>query len=86
MKMILIGNQMCYLVAKKFNKHGCIALQTNFGINLKYLSDYLTSRTVGRGIQIVTINKIEGYPEYKAYDIIDNEKEFVYKVLKMVEE
>lgn len=35
------------------------------------LSDYLTSRTVGHGIQIVTINKTEGYPEYKLYDIID---------------
>lgn len=41
---------MCYLIAKKFNEHGCIALQTNFGQDLKYLSDYLTSRTVGKRI------------------------------------
>lgn len=77
---------MCYLIAKRFNGHGCIALQTNFGKDLKYLSDYLTSRTVGHGIQIVTINKTEGYPEYKPYDIIDNEREFVDKVLEMVEQ
>ena len=58
---------MCYLIAKKINDRGCIALQTNFGQDLKYLSDYLTSRTVGKGIQIVTINNILGYPEYKPY-------------------
>ena len=75
---------MCYLIAKKFNDHGCIALQTNFGQDLKYLSDYLTSRTVGKGIQIVTINNILGYPEYKPYTLIDNEKEFVILVLEMI--
>lgn len=75
---------MCYLIAKKFNNHGCLALQTNFGKDLKYLSDYLTSRTVGKGIQIVTITNVNGYPEYKTYEIIDNEKDFVNKVLSMV--
>ena len=75
---------MCYLIAKKFNDHGCIALQTNFGQDLKYLSDYLTSRTVGKGIQIFTINNILGYPEYKPYTLIDNEKEFVILVLEMI--
>lgn len=75
---------MCYLIAKKFNDHGCLALQTNFGKDLKYLSDYLTSRTVGKGIQIVTITNVGGYPEYKPYEIIDNEKDFVNKVLSMV--
>ena len=75
---------MCYLIAKKFNDHGCIALQTNFGQDLKYLSDYLTYRTVGKGMQIVTINNILGYPEYKPYTLIDNEKEFVILVLEMI--
>jgi hypothetical protein len=75
---------MCYLIAKKFYDHGCIALQTNFGQDLKYLSDYLKSRTVGKGIQIVTINNILGYPEYKPYTLIDNEKEFVILVLEMI--
>lgn len=75
---------MCYLIAKKINDRGCIALQTNFGQDLKYLSDYLTSRTVGKGIQIVTINNILGYPEYKPYTLIDNEKEFVILVLEMI--
>lgn len=76
---------MCYLIAKKFNEHGCIALETSFGENLKYLSDYLTSRTVGKNVQIITINNIKGYPEYKPYNIIDNEKEFVNKTLELVE-
>lgn len=51
---------MCYLIAKKFDDHGCIALQMNFGKDLKYLSDYLTSRTISKGIQIVTVNYILG--------------------------
>ena len=39
---------MCYLISKKFNNHGCIDLQTNFVKDLRYLSDYLTSRTIGK--------------------------------------
>ncbi len=75
---------MCYLIAKKFNEHGCIALETDFGQDLKYLSDQLTSRTVGKNVQIVTINNISGYPEYKPYTIIDSEKEFVNRTLELV--
>ena len=47
---------MCYLIAKKFYNHGCIALETNFGEDLKNLSDYLTSRTVGKNVEILTVN------------------------------
>ena len=74
----------CYLVAKDFHSHGCIAFPTEFGDELKRLSDYLTSHTLGSGIQIMTINNMEGYPEYKPYEIIEEENAFCDRVKEMV--
>ena len=74
----------CYLVAKDFRSHGCIAFPTEFGDKLKQLSDYLTSQTLGSGIQILAINSIEGYPEYKPYEIIKDKRIFCEKVKEMM--
>ena len=77
---------MCYLIAKKFNEHGCLALKTKHNKELKYLNLYLTNKTLNKGLQILILNSPEAYPEYKPYNIIDDEKEFIYKVLKIAEE
>lgn len=74
----------CYLVAKDFRSRGCIAFPTEFGDKLKQLSDYLTSQTLGSGIEILTINRIEGYPEYKPCEIIRDEGFFCEKVKEML--
>ncbi len=76
---------MCYLIAKKLNNHGCIALETNFGEDLKILSDYLTSITVGKNVQILTVNNILGYPEYKPYTIIKSKEEFINKTMELID-
>ena len=36
---------MCYLIAKKFNDHGCIALKTSFGEDLKYLIETIVNNS-----------------------------------------
>jgi len=55
---------MCYLVAKKFNDVGCLALQTSHG---KHLADFKKKliKAVGYDtIQLITISRPSAYGEY----------------------
>lgn len=74
---------MCYLIAKKFNGKGSIALKTEHGLKLGSLSKYLTLSTLDKGVQIVTINNPDDYLEYAPYKYIDDEVEFISKVFEM---
>lgn len=74
---------MCYLIAKKFDGQGSIALKTEHGIKLGSLSKYLTLSTLEKGVQIVTINNLDDYLEYAPYKFIENEVEFISKVFEM---
>ncbi len=54
---------MCYLIAKKFNDVGCLALQTSHG---QHLADFKKKliRSVGYdSIQLVTISRPSAYGE-----------------------
>ena len=47
---------MCYLIAKKFDGKGSIALKTEHGVKLGSLSKYLTLSTLDKGVQILNLN------------------------------
>ena len=74
---------MCYLIAKKFNETGCIALQTEIGDKLASLSRYLTLATLDKGIQIITVSDPSTYNEYAPYNFVATEKDFINKTLEM---
>lgn len=74
---------MCYLIAKKFETEGSIALKAEHGARLGSLSKYLTLSTLEKGIQIVTLNNPDDYLEYAPYNLVDDEVEFISKVFKM---
>lgn len=74
---------MCYLVAKKFDKEGSLVLEVEQGQRLASLSKYLTLTTIEKGIQIVTLNDLESFKEYFPYIVIDDEVEYISKVVKM---
>jgi hypothetical protein len=74
---------MCYLVAKKFDKEGSWVLELEQGQRLASLSKYLTLTTLEKGIQIVTLNDLESFKEYFPYTVIDDEVEYISKVVKM---
>ncbi len=63
---------MCYLIAKKFNEHGCIAVQSEYGEALASLVDYLGRRTEKKNIQILTVSSKEAYNEYSPYHEVDS--------------
>ena len=67
---------MCYLVAKKFNDVGCLALQTSHG---KHLADFKKKliKAVGYDtIQLITISRPSAYGEYEPYHFLETEQEF----------
>lgn len=59
---------MCYLIAKKTNKPGCIALQTEPGEEMAQFADEIQER-LGYGIEIITISKPTAYSDYEPYHL-----------------
>lgn len=74
---------MSYLIAKKIATPGCLAVQTESGKALASLVSYLGLKTLDKGIQIVVVSDPDAYGEYKPYNYVSSEKEFISKVLDM---
>ncbi len=74
---------MCFLIAKKFNDIGCLALQTSHGQHLVDFKKKLISEIGTDRIQLVTISRPSAYGEYAPYQFIDTEKEFEQAVKKL---
>lgn len=74
---------MCYLIAKKFDDVGCVALQTEHGPHLVNFETKLM-RSVGYDkIQLVVISRPSAYGEYEPYSFVDTEQEFETAVKNM---
>lgn len=74
---------MCYLIAKKFDETGCIALQTVHGQRLVDFKKHLIQKVGYSDIQLVTISRPSAYGEYEPYHFVDTEEEFEQEVIKM---
>ncbi|WP_295290943.1 DUF6718 family protein [uncultured Catenibacterium sp.] len=66
---------MCYLIAKRMNKPGCIALQTEPGVEMAQFADRIQER-LGYDIEIITISRPTAYGEYEPYRFVSSYKEF----------
>lgn len=67
---------MCYLIAKRIDDIGCLALQTSHG---QHLADFKRKLIFEMGldkIQFVTISRPSAYGEYEPYRFVDTEQEF----------
>ena len=64
---------MCYLIAKKFDEEGCLAVKAEHGKTLAALVTYLGRKTLDKGIQILTVSDMDMY----------GESLFIQKVLSM---
>ena len=74
---------MCYLIAKRADWDGCIALQTEHGKQLIALKRKLTTIVGYEKVQLVTISRPSAYGEYAPYQFVETEEEFVEAVVKM---
>ena len=66
---------MCYLVAKRINKTGCIALQTEPGEEMAKFADRIQER-LGYDIEIITISRPTAYGGYEPYRFVISYEEF----------
>lgn len=66
---------MCYLVAKRINKTGCIALQTERGEEMAKFANRIEER-LGYDIEIITISRPTAYGEYEPYHFVSSYEEF----------
>lgn len=74
---------MCYLIAKKFNDVGCLALQMKHGQHLADFKENLMKMIGYDKVQLVTISRPSAYGEYEPYQFVQSEEEFEEAVKKM---
>ncbi len=67
---------MCYLVAKKIDEVGCIALKTTHGKQLSEFKRKIEAVVGYDKIQLVTISRPSAYGEYEPYSFVDTKEEF----------
>ena len=67
---------MCYIVAKKADGIGSIALQTSHGQHLVDFKKKIIKEIGVENIQLVTISRPSAYGEYEPYRLVDTEQEF----------
>lgn len=75
--------RMCYLVAKRFDRIGSVALRTRHGKKLVTFTKEVDQRFAGKNIQLVTISKPKAYNEYAPYKMVDSEDEFIKQIAEM---
>lgn len=76
---------MCYLVARHFEKTGCIAIKVSHGPQLVALKRKLL-RHIGYGsVELVTISRPMAYLEYAPFYIAATEDAFIEAVTKLCE-
>lgn len=76
---------MAYLIAKRTDAVGCYALEMKHGKELAEFSHELSEKVSGKGIEIMTISRPDGYREYAPYIFTEDEKEFEEKVREWTE-
>ena len=74
---------MCYLIAKRFDGTGSLALQTTHGQHLAEFKRHLIEKIGYDNIQLVTISRPSAYGEYEPYHFVDSEEEFEKEVVNM---
>lgn len=76
---------MCYLIAKRFDNTGCLALQMQHGSHLVDFKEQLMQKIGYEKIQLVTISRPSAYGEYEPYHFVDTEQEFEQAVERLNE-
>ena len=71
---------MCYLVAKKIDEVGCIALKTTHGKQLSEFKRKIEAVVGYDKIQLVTISRPSAYGEYELYEILESVEDFKDRV------
>ena len=74
---------MCYLIAKRIDDIGCVALQTTHGQHLADFEEKLEKAVGYDKVQLVIISRPSAYGEYEPYRFVYNEQDFEQAVMAM---
>lgn len=74
---------MGYLIAKKYESEGCLAVKVERGKALADLVSELGRKTLNKNIQILTVSDMEAFGEYRPYQAVESIEQFVQQVLSM---
>ena len=67
---------MCYLVAKRFDGKGCLAMKEKHGKALADFTEALQKKIGDNGVQLITISRPSAYGEYEPYEILSDQNQF----------
>lgn len=71
---------MTYLIAKRIDSPGCLAVRTEAGKSLAELVSELGKKYPENGVQILTLSDPEVYGKYKQYHFVDLSEAFIVTV------
>lgn len=71
---------MTYLIAKKSDQPGCLAVKMDTGKELAELVSEMGKKYLDKGIQILTLSNPDTFGEYKPYHFVESIKEFYKQV------
>lgn len=74
---------MCFLIVKKFDDIGSIAIELSDSKEVSGLSKFLNSRLKGTDKQVVTISDLDTWQEYAPFTKIKSVGDFINKAEKM---
>lgn len=77
-----MGDKTIFVVAKIFDKQGCLAYRCKTVREARCLPGTLESLRAD-GVQIVILDSPDIYSEYAPYEYINDMKEFIDRVCKM---
>ncbi|MDO5406785.1 MAG: hypothetical protein Q4F28_05590 [Eubacteriales bacterium] len=77
-----MGDKKIFVVAKIFDKRGCIAYRCKTGNEARCLPGTLEALRAD-GVQIVILDDPDIYSEYAPYTYIEDMKEFIDRVYEM---
>ena len=77
---------MCYLVGKRIDSDGCVAIRMHHGPHLSDFKSKLIDVVGYETIELLTVNSPAAWPEYAPYHIVDTESEFEAVIRAMIGE
>lgn len=73
----------CFLIARNYLGHGCLAYPTHHGTELVELKRYISDLSTSDHLELLTISRPVAYGEYAPYTIVEDKDEFIRLALQI---
>lgn len=73
----------CFLIARDYLGHGCLAYPTRHGPELVELKRHISDKSTSDHLELLTISRPVAYGEYAPYTIVEDKDEFIRLALQI---